>query len=385
MPIGEHSIRIARAENDLLFTEDGQRYIDLFSAHGTAWLGHANKAIAADIAGQLLRVWITGGLETAAAAEAKTLIEGFFPPTHGLAALCSTGMEAAEFAIRVARCVTGRNGVVGFENSMHGKSLATAYLGWDNRDGVFLPNFHRLPFVSRSFEDEILARLERVLGQHPISAVFIEPLQGCGGGHAASTRFCQEVSRVCRANGALLVFDEILTGFYRTGVPFCFSGMGFVPDIILIGKAMGNGFPVSGVMLDRRHPVRKEMLPGSTYAGNPLAAAAVGSTLRQIAALDLPEMVARIERTVVAGLARLREIGVAIRGNGALWILEVPPELDVEAVVIAIYRAGVCVGYAGRHIRILPAATIDPDNLTRAIGIVAAEVVRACHAAGKGA
>jgi acetylornithine/succinyldiaminopimelate/putrescine aminotransferase len=385
VPLNRCNLRIARAENDLLFDEDGHRYIDLFSAHGTTWLGHANNAIAVDIAEQLQRVWITGGLDTAVASEAKALIEGYFPPAHDLAALYSTGMEAAEFAIRVARHVTGKNGVVGFENSIHGKSLATAYLGWDNKDGVFLPGFHRLPFVSSCSEDEILVRLERLLGQHPVSAVFVEPLQGCGGGHAASTRFCGEVFRVCRASGALLVFDEILTGFYRTGTPFYFSAMGFVPDIVLIGKAMGNGFPVSGVVLDRQWSIRKEMLPESTYAGNPLAAAAVVATLRQLRDMDLPGKVARIEATVLGRLRCLQEISVALRGKGALWIIEAPPGLKVERVVVSIYKAGVCVGYTGRQIRILPAATIEPENLARACSVIATELFREHHGRHAGA
>lgn len=371
-----HPLCISRAENDILIAEDGQRYIDLFSAHGTTWLGHGNRDIAARIAAQLERVWITGGLETTVFAEAKTMIENLFPPTHGLAALYSTGMEAAEFAMRVARGVTGKTGVVGFENSMHGKSLATSHLGWDNQDGVRLPDIHRLPFVQRCPEDVILRQLEEVLRRHQVSAVFVEPVQGCGSGHAASKRFYGEVSRQCREGNVLVVVDEILTGFYRTGSPFCFSEFGFLPDIVLIGKAMGNGFPVSGVVLDRQWSIRKEMLPGSTYAGNPLAAAAVVATLRQLRGMDLPRTVARIETTVLEGLSCLQDIGVALRGKGALWIIEVPPELDVERIVVGIYRAGVCVGYAGRQIRILPAATIEMENLARGCFIIATELFR---------
>ncbi|HEY2155728.1 MAG TPA: aminotransferase class III-fold pyridoxal phosphate-dependent enzyme, partial [Isosphaeraceae bacterium] len=137
--MGLPPLRIARAEGDLLFDEEGRSYIDLFSAHGTTWLGHADRDVADAIARQLGRVWVTGGIETDVAAQARALVEGFFPPTHRLAALYSTGMEAAEFALRVARAATGRNGTVGFARSMHGKSLATAYLGWDDRDDVRPP------------------------------------------------------------------------------------------------------------------------------------------------------------------------------------------------------------------------------------------------------
>ena len=378
MPI-RPQLRIVGAENDTLFAADGRRYIDLFSAHGTAWLGHGNKDIAAAIAEQLQRVWITGGLETPVGLEARSMVEEFFPPSHGLAGLYSTGMEAAEFAIRLARVVTAKNGVVGFENGMHGKSLATSYLGWDNKDNVHLPCFHRLPFVPRCTEEEILRRLEEVLTRHSVSAVFIEPLQGSGGGHMASKRFYEHAFSLCLAHGVLLVLDEILTGFFRTGPPFFYSEMGFIPDVILIGKSLGNGFPVSGVVVNRKYPILKGMLPGSTYAGNPLASAAVLATLRQIRSMNLSEKVALIEKTITDRLGPLAEIDIPVRGRGGLWIVEVPASLNVEEIVGNIYSAGVCVGHTGHQIRILPAATIEMANLERACAVIAQELVRAHH------
>ena len=103
--INMYPVRIARAENDILFTEDGQRCIDMFSAHGTTWLGHANRDITAPVAEQMEKVWVTGGLETPVSIEAKVMVESFFPSSHELCGLYSTGMESAEFAIRIARVV----------------------------------------------------------------------------------------------------------------------------------------------------------------------------------------------------------------------------------------------------------------------------------------
>ena len=196
-----YPLRIARGENDLIFDENGHSYIDLFSAHGTTWLGHADPEITAAVTRQLEHIWGTGGLETDASSTARALVESFFPPTHALVALYSTGMESSEFAIRLARTVTRRCGVIGFERSMHGKSLATAYLGWDNHDDVGVADFVRLPFVPSCPEDEILGRLDDALASRAISAVFVEPLQGSGGGHRASPLFYQEVSRLCAPAG----------------------------------------------------------------------------------------------------------------------------------------------------------------------------------------
>jgi acetylornithine/succinyldiaminopimelate/putrescine aminotransferase len=369
-------LRIARAENDLLIDEDGRAYIDLHSGHGAAWLGHANSRIAAGIVEQLHKVWITGGLETPVHAEARALVESYFPATHRLATFYSTGMEAAEFALRVARVVHGGKGAVGFEGSMHGKSLATAYLGWDNHDAVVLPGFRRVAFVDHCPESEILEELEGALASGSVSAVFVEPLQGCGGGHAATPRFYRQVSRLCADRQVLLVFDEILTGFHRTGPAFYFSRLGFVPDVILIGKALGNGFPVSGVIVDRKYRIGKEMLPGSTFSGNPLAAAAVVSTLQQARALDLPARVARIEHVIATELAPVEDRGIALRGLGALWTLDVPQALDLDEIVVGLFRSGVAVGYAGRILRVLPAATIELEHLRKGCSLIRAALLR---------
>ena len=377
-PINMYPVRIARAENDILFTEDGQRCIDMFSAHGTTWLGHGNRDITAPVAEQIEKVWVTGGLETPVSVEAKVMVESFFPSSHELCGLYSTGMESAEFAIRIARVVTKRNGVIGFEHSMHGKSLATAYLGWDNKDNLQLPDFYRIPFVQSCPEKEILRQLIGILESRPVSAVFVEPLQGIGGGHMASHRFYQEVARLCLQKHVLLVFDEILTGFYKTGREFFYSELGFVPDIVLIGKALGNGFPVSGVVVDRKYPILKEMFPGSTFSGNPLASAAVLATLRQMRSMDLPEKVARIEKTIIGHFRSLKEIGVVLRGKGALWIIELPSGLNAGDIAANIFRCGVLVSYSGCQLRILPAATIEMSNLESACSVIKEELVRAC-------
>jgi acetylornithine/succinyldiaminopimelate/putrescine aminotransferase len=369
--------RIVRAANDVLFADDGATYIDLFTAHGTTFLGHAEPHLAARIGEQLQNVWLTGGLETPIAVQARTQIEAWFPASHGVAGLYSTGMEAAEFALRFARATTGRNGMLGFEQSMHGKSLATAYLGWDNAAAVRLPDFQRLPFLQRCQEAHVLQRLSDALAQQSVAAVFIEPIQGCGGGRAISRGFAQSAARLAHEHGALLVFDELLTGLRRTGPRFCFEELGVTPDVVLIGKALGNGFPVSAVIADRRHALRKQMFPGSTFAGNALACAAVSATLERMSQLDIAARVAAIERSVLERLSAVQEHGVALRGRGALWILEFREGFDVERLAHDIYAAGVCIGYAGRHLRLLPAATIEPANLERACEIVAEAVHRA--------
>ena len=376
---------IQRAVNDLLYAEDGQCYVDLFSAHGAVFLGHAEPSIARAIAQQLERIWLAGGLDTPLTSVARSAVESFFPGDFALAGLYSTGMEAAEFALRFARVITGRRGVIGYENSMHGKSMATAFLGWDNHDGLHLPDVHRLPFLQRHSEAEILQETQAVLAEGSTGAVFIEPMQGSAGALAGTPQFYREIGRLARQYDALLVVDEILTGFHRTGPAFCFMDLGLEPDVVLIGKTIGNGFPVSGVVANRRHPLRTEMLPGSTYAGNALACAAVAASLERLRALDVVSSVEQIEETIEKHLGPLRSHTCKVRGKGAMWMVELATLQQAQDAAFAIYQAGVCIGIAGRYLRLWPAATIEPANLERACGVVAhqiADIAARTHAGG---
>src|SRR5688500_9891003 len=136
---------ISRGDNDLLFADDGKRYIDLLSGSGTVFLGHVNPAIVHAVQKQLETLWTTAAaVPTVIGNDAREAVEKFFPPSHQLVVSYSTGMEAVEFAIRVARHATGRKGIVGFTGGMHGKSMAAARLGWPNALAT-LPDFVSLP------------------------------------------------------------------------------------------------------------------------------------------------------------------------------------------------------------------------------------------------
>jgi len=360
---------VVSAENDLLFSDDGTSYIDLLCGCGAVLLGHRHPAIVSKLREQLESVWITGAVPTRAQSEAQAEVEGFFPPSHQLAGLYSTGMEAAEFALRIARRATGRRGVIGFEGHMHGKSTATARLGWPN-ELVTLPDVNSLPYPPRCSEDAALEGLRDALAEGDVACVFLEPLLGSSGGHAASAGFLAQVSSLCAEQGSLLVVDEIFTGFHRTGPAFLHQALEVTPDIVLVGKAMGNGFPVSGVVVDRRHQIETGMFPGSTFAGNPLAACAAAATLHEMRALDLGSLVAGIEQTITTRLKDLEERGIALRGRGALWTLEFPPAVHVPDVARRIVEGGVVAAPTGAYIRLLPPATITPEHLERACEVI---------------
>jgi acetylornithine/succinyldiaminopimelate/putrescine aminotransferase len=363
------NLSIARAENDLLFDRSGQQYIDLLGGGGTCLLGHANRVVGDAIQEQLHRVWISGVVPTPPRSEAVRLIEACFPDKYRVACIYSTGMEAAEFALRVARVATGRSGVVGFRNCMHGKSTVTASLGWPS-DLVNLPDLHSLPYLRECSESEVLSNTERVLAGGTVGSLLLEPLMGSGGGFVATPSLAHGLADLCAKHGALMICDEIFTGFHRTGPRFLHQELGISPDIVLMGKALGNGFPVSAVVVDVRHEIRPEMLPNSTYSGNALGASAIVATLGEMGRLDLAGMVRRIGNTIQRVLSPLQTLGAPVRGKGALWVIELPSASAAAEVGAYLLDRGVMASVAGRFVRLLPAATIAQEHLEQACRIV---------------
>jgi 4-aminobutyrate aminotransferase/(S)-3-amino-2-methylpropionate transaminase len=364
---------IVSAKEDLLYTSDGQVLVDLFTAHGTVWLGHRHPEVQQAIAAQLDRVWITGGIPTPAVEGMRQRLAGFLPPGFALGSLASTGMEANEQALRIARVNTGRNGALGLAGAMHGKSFATAFLAWDNGDGLALPDFYRIPAGAGQDEAAMLDAIEGCLRAGRVAALYIEPIHGTSMGWEASPAFYQSVRALATRYGSLLVYDEVLTGFHRTGERFRFLKHGVEPDLIVFGKACGNGFPVAGIAARKDLALSPRMLLGSTFSNNALAAAAVDATVACLEKLEPPVLVAAIEATVRHHLHGL--LGgeqPRMRGSGALWVIALDTAEQATACVQALRRLGVCVGFHGRQLRLLPPLTIRPEHLEQACRAIAA-------------
>jgi acetylornithine/succinyldiaminopimelate/putrescine aminotransferase len=308
-------------------------------------------------------VWNTGALPTEPRRTAEQRLQAIFSPGYSVAGLYSTGMEAFEFATRVARGATRRNRLIGFARNMHGKSTVAATLGWDNHDGLELPHCTRLPYPPDVDESQALSVLADELAKEPAAAICVEPLQGSGGGTMLSSDACQQLAALARSRGALVIFDEILTGVYRTGPRFFFNSAGIEPDIVLVGKSLGNGFPISAVVAREGIKVTSGMLPGSTFAGNPLAAAAAVATLNELEKLDLPRLVEEIARTIQGAFASICSNDVQLRGRGALWIVQLPDVAATQMILGEAYSRGVAIGATGRYLRLLPPATIEPEQL----------------------
>ena len=353
---------LSRGSGSLLYTEDGRTLVDLATGFGAVFLGHARPEVTTMLQQQAGRLLSTGRLPTAASERVDGLLCALLPAGLRPGGLYSTGMEVAEFAMRVAATHTGRGEFAGFAQSMHGKSAMTAALSWSN--APLRPQIvHILPFVAQAEEAQILDSLGRLLRTRRIAALFVEPIQGSNAAREASTDFYRRAIDECHEHGTLCIFDETLTGLHRTGSTFYMELLDRLPDMLMFAKSLGNGFPVSSLALAKGIPIAPAALPGSTFSGNPMALAAVEGTLRAMQTLQMPQRVAAVEEIVRSTLGGLHGRGIALRGRGALWCLEFQDAARLRHAGDAIRAAGLLVTGGDRFMRLLPSATIEPQLL----------------------
>ncbi len=358
----------------VLHLGDGRQLIDLLSGFGSVFLGHGHEQIVTAVQRQAGQLWSCGRMPNAARREADALLSSVLPDGMVLAGTYSTGMETLEFALRVAASHTRRQQFLGFGRSMHGKSAITASLCWANAP-IAMAQAHVLPFTDGASEAAILDRVDALLRQETFAALLIEPVQGSNGCTTASPAFYAELLNLCRRYGTLCLFDEYLTGLYRTGPRFFCEGMELQPDMLVFGKSMANGFPCGALALRDGIDVAPSALPGSTFAGNPLAAAATAATLAAMQALPMTQLVNQLGAVIQERFAPCVALGMRLQGAGALWSLEpaaAPGAPPMSMLLERISAAGVVISPAAGAIRLLPAATMAPALLADACDRIAA-------------
>ncbi len=295
---------------------DGNVYVDLTGAFGVAAAGHAHPRIVAALEAQSAR--LVHGMGDVHPPEGKLAflerLGALVPWSEPRTVLASSGSEAVEVALKTALLATGRSGVVAFTGGYHGLTLgALSTTAREDFRAPFLPRLPRdvsfAPFpdslrFGESAGRAALDALDRILAEleergTPPGAILVEPIQGRAGVRVPPRGFLGEVARRARDAEALLVFDEIFTGFGRTGSIFAFEEEGVVPDLLCLGKAMGGGLPLSACVgprevMDAWPPSAGEALHTSTFLGHPLACASASAFLDVMEEEALPER-ARLE------------------------------------------------------------------------------------------
>jgi len=346
------AIYAGRAENAELWDIEGRRYIDFAGGIAVLNTGHRHPKVMAAADAQAERFTHTSFQVVpyepyiALAERLNALAPGDFAKKT---VFFTTGAEAIENAVKIARAATGRPGVIAFTGGYHGRTLMTLGLTgkispYKQKFGPFPTDIFRAPFPNAlhgiSVEDA-LAALDLLFrtdaDPERIAAMVIEPVQGEGGYYIAPFEFLQELRRICDQRGILLIADEIQSGFARAGKWFAIEHSGVVPDLIAVAKSLAGGFPLAGVI--GRAEIMDAVPPGGlggTYGGNPVACAAA------IAAVQAIEEEGLLERSRELGarmVARLQEIAASnwlpyiseVRGLGAMVSFELVKDRSTGA------------------------------------------------------
>ncbi|WP_409366419.1 [LysW]-aminoadipate semialdehyde/glutamate semialdehyde transaminase [Metallosphaera sp. D4-4] len=283
---GSRGLRIVKGENQYVWDDKGRRYLDLHAGHGVAFLGHRNPKVVEYLKRQLdTIITLTTAFDIDIRDEMLKEIDDLKPEGMDNIFLLNSGTEAVELAMKIARKITGRKKFIAFKNSFHGRTMGSLSITWNKKyREPFEPLISPIEFLEFNQIEE-LKKLD-----DSVAAVILEPVQGEGGVIPAKPEFVKALREETERRGILLVSDEVQAGFGRTGKVWAYQHYGIRPDILTAGKAIGGGFPVSAVFVpDSIAEKLGEGDHGTTYGGNPMAAAAVTAASRVLKEDKVPE------------------------------------------------------------------------------------------------
>jgi 4-aminobutyrate aminotransferase/(S)-3-amino-2-methylpropionate transaminase len=360
---------------------DGNVYVDFTGAFGVALAGHAHPRVRTAVEAQSARL-IHGMGDVHPPRLKLELLErlaDLAPWEDARGVLASSGSEAIEIALKTAELATGRSGVLAFEGSYHGLTLGSlAVTGRSDFREPFRGRLHDrvafapFPTLGAGSAWASLAEVERALTGHgpfddPIGSVVVEPIQGRAGVLVPPPGFLSRLAELARAAGAVLIFDEIFTGFGRTGTLFAFEHEGVVPDLLCVGKALGGGFPLSACLgsrevMDAWPESSGEALHTSTFLGHPASCAAAIAFLEVLKEENLLVRAAtlggRLLGALRSGLARVSEV----RGRGLLIGIDTDRPGAGASIASAALARGLLVlpaGPDGEVVEIAPPAVLS--------------------------
>ena len=397
-----HQVFIAKGENAEVWDVEGRRYIDFAGGIAVLNTGHRHPAVIQAVKDQLDQYTHTC-FQVLPYAPYVALAERLNAKAPGDFAkktlFLTTGSEAVENAIKIARAHTGRSGVICFGGGYHGRTLLT--LAMTGKVAPYKTGFG--PFPAEVFHatypnalhgitvDDAMASIEAIfkndIEARRVAAIILEPVQGEGGFHVAPKALLERLRALCDANGILLICDEVQTGAGRTGTWFAVEQSGVAPDLITLAKSMAGGFPISAVI--GRADVMDAAGPGGlggTYAGNPLGCAAALAVLDVFEKENLLQRSVEVGARLTAGLNAIAAKHPAIgdvRGLGAMVAIELfkngdirQPDADLAKRIAAeATRRGLILltcGTYGNVIRMLVPLTASDAILDEGLGIIAA-------------
>ena len=360
---------ITRAQGHYLYDGDDRAFYDLISGFGTVFLGHCDKAVVEAVHQQMQQYSAIGRLPSEIRRRCFDQINQLLPDSHGLDVIGSTGMESNEYAGKLAAVVSGKQRFIAFENTMHGKSVFTSSLSWQNAPVKCGQNV-LLPFPTEETEEDVLTMLADCLKSGDFAGCYLEPLRGSCDGAIASLTFREQLVALCKQHGVVSIFDETLTGLYRTGPLFMASELSQFPDILIFAKSIGNGVPASCVASNIAQVHHQRALKGSTFSDNPVACAAILATLEAITERIQPNEISRVEQTFVGFQNRLEQYGCELRGKGLLWVLACRSEAQANHFFDTLISHNYLVSKFGENIRFLPKMNTEASTIESVLSLL---------------
>jgi len=395
-------VYVERALGSEIWDVEGNRYIDFGTGIAVCSAGHCHPKITAAVAEQLQKFSHTCVMVTpydSSVRLAEKLNELAPGPSKKKSIFVTTGAEAIENAVKIARAHTGRRGVIAFNGGFHGRTmLAMGLTGkitpYKNLFGPFPAEIYHAPFPIEyhgiSVDDSLKAlnNLFQVdIAASDVAAIIVEPVQGEGGFYPAPAEFLQALRALCDEHGILLVVDEIQTGFARTGKMFCSEYAGIEADLMTVAKGMANGFPIAAVV--GKADIMDAPLPGGlggTYAGSPLGCVAGLAMIDVIEEENLAAAATRVGQVFRQRLEALQakfpaNIGHLRTDHGAMMAMELVKNGDAEqadadltkALIGRAYENGLALlscGARGNVIRFLPALNISTELMNEGLDIL---------------
>ncbi len=356
----QYPIEIVHGEGVWLHARDGRKLLDFYGGHAVAGLGYGHPRWLAALERQAREMaFQTNALPMAVRERAAARLAKFAGLGLDTIFWINSGAEANENALKLAFRLTGRGKAVALEQGWHGRTAAAGAVTWRALETWY--GFPRRPFdvsfTPRDRPDAVDAMIDR-----DTAAVIVEPVQGVGGAYDVGTPMLQSLRRRCDETGALLIFDEVQSGVGRTGAPFGANYFQVTPDMITTAKALGNGFPVSALMLsDRLAQQLKYDDMGTTFGGGPMACAIAEAVIDTIESEGLLANVRKVSAYIRSSCV----IGPVTGIQGAGFLLGLKTSRPAKAVQQALLEQNILTGTSGdpQVLRLLPAYILAESHV----------------------
>jgi acetylornithine/N-succinyldiaminopimelate aminotransferase len=358
----QYPIEVAHGEGVWLHTRDGRKILDFYGGHAVAGLGYGHPRWLAAIERQARQMaFQTNAIPLVVRERAAARLAKFVGLGLDTVFWINSGAEANENALKLAFKLSGRSKIVALEQSFHGRTAAAGAVTWGALEKWY--GFPRRPFDVSFAPRDNPGAIEGLVDRST-AAVIVEPIQGVGGAYDLGKTMLEELRRRCDDVGALLIFDEVQCGMGRTGAPFAANFYGVTPDMITSAKALGNGFPVSALLMSRRLAGQlKHDDMGTTFGGGPMACAVAEAVIDTIESESLLANVRQVSSYIRASCV----IGPVACVQGAGFLLGLKTSRPAKEVQAALLAKNILTGTsADPHIlRLLPAYILNEGHVDR--------------------